>query len=270
MGKALTRVSAGGATCVALVYGLLVTFAYLNQRRFEYAPTHEDIKGYGTLTLEPWRNARGDFLGYVRHSPRPERVVVLFHGMGGEALNWRWYEDLIPENQTLILAEYPGFGARLGQPTEASLFRSAQSLMRAVQGKWQVPVTVIGESLGTGVACFIATHTRIDRLALVSPFTSVQDVAAHHLPFLPINTLLHDRFPSLTFVARAKTKLHVIHGAIDDVVPLALAQRLFSAYSGLEKTLTVVPGAGHDTINYAILKAPVAAAFRDFIRGSGR
>ena len=46
-----------------------------------------------------------------------KRIVVLFHGNGGEALDRTWLARLIPARDiTLVLAEYPGYGSKLGTP----------------------------------------------------------------------------------------------------------------------------------------------------------
>ena len=59
------------------------------------------------------------------------------------------------------------------------------------------PVYLVGESLGSGVASYLAgTYSnQIAGLILISPFSSLTDVAQHHFPLLPVRWFLVDRFP---------------------------------------------------------------------------
>lgn len=260
------RILLGVALAVAAAYVALVVFVYVNQRRLLYFPTHADRNGKGSPRLRPWRDPRGDLLGYCREPiGTPSRAVLFFHGNGGEALDRDWFTDVVPPGAVLCLAEYPGYGARKGEPTEAALFEAALGQFDALVSRWPVPVTVVGESLGSGVACYLASQRPVARVALVTPFSSAADVAQATYPFLPARLLLKDKYLSLVRAPALSAPLHVIHGTADDIIPLALARRLFDAWGGKPKVFTEVPGAGHNDIYGPILRSPIASSFRAFL-----
>jgi len=257
------------ALAAALLYATLLAFAFFAQRSLLYSPSHDDQLGRGNALFQPWHSLQGEFLGYLHgEQSHPRRVVVFFHGIGGEALNWSWYARLVPADELLVLAEYPGYGARAGSPAQRTIFASAVRLVDDVKAHWRAPITIVGESLGSSVACYVASRRGIDRMALVSPFSSVLDVAVGLLPFLPVRLLLTDRFPSAHYVTSVEVPLFMIHGSKDRIVPTRLARKLYSIYAGKQKTYVELPGVDHVTINHALLYAAAAQGYRDFLAGT--
>src|SRR5690606_37142261 len=119
-------------------YLFAMAAAFLLQRSLLYFPTQVDEKGVGRGEFQPLI-ADGGFVGYVRAATGSvRRVVVFFHGNGGEALDRGWIDQIVPTSDvTLILAEYPGYGARPGSPSEKANVQAARDLVRFAREKWQ-------------------------------------------------------------------------------------------------------------------------------------
>lgn len=251
-----------GLLILIVTLGVIATF----QRSLIYFPSHEDELGKGTGEFRPLQDKGGQFLGYVRTADNTERIVIFFHGNGGEALHRQWIGLILPEETvTVVLAEYPGYGALSGSPSEATIRSAALHVFDTVRVSWDGPITVLGESLGTAVASYVAAHRPIDRLALISPFTSLIAAARHHFPYLPVGLMLRDRFASDELLSQVQVPLHIIHGTDDMVVPFALGRQLFEDYPGDDKTFTELTGVDHNDIVMPIVKSPHAAAFRAFM-----
>jgi uncharacterized protein len=256
---------------LALVYGGFLIVAFFLQRRLQYFPTHRDLEGKGDDLFRPWRDRAGNFLGYVREGRAPTRVVMLFHGNGGEALDREWIAELAPDKDlVLILPEYPGYGGKTGSYSERSLYEAAEKAYDEAAAQWKLPITVIGESLGTGVATYLGAKRPVDRLALISAFSSLVEAAALHYRYLPVRWLLQDRYESFKHLAGLSTPLYLIHGTLDEIIPVGLARKLYEQYAGKTKKLTEVPGYGHNNIPSAIVDSPFADSFRRFVSGEDR
>jgi fermentation-respiration switch protein FrsA (DUF1100 family) len=251
-----------------VAYAAVVLLFALAQRRLQYIPSHEDPSGKGTERFRPWRGPSGELFGYLHGPAKPARVLLFFHGNGGEALHRDWVAPLAGEETLVALVEYPGYGARPGSPSETGLFAAATAAYDLVTAAHPgVPVVAMGESLGTGVASFLASQRPVERLALVSPFTSIGDVAVWHYPWLPVRWLLRDRYESARWLAEARVPLQVVHGDRDDIVPIRFAEALVAGYPGKPKALTRLEGAGHNDLVPALLNRPEAENFRRFVRG---
>ncbi len=102
----------------------------------------------------------------------------------------------------------------------------------------------VGESLGAGVAVELARRHDARMLALLCPFTSMPDMAAHRFPWLPGRWLVRARFDNLAKAASVRCPVLVAHGTDDPLVPMRYGERLSSAFAGPRRFLPL-PGEGH-------------------------
>src|SRR2546430_8602520 len=63
------------------------------------------------------------------------------------------------------------------------------------------------------------------RMVLVSPFTSVADMARRMVPFFPASWVRH-RFDTQSKAAGIALPVLIIHGTEDEVVPFAMGEQL--------------------------------------------
>lgn len=73
---------------------------------------------------------------------------------------------------------------------------------------------MIGFSVGSGPACYLAEKYPVGALVLEAPFASAFQVV------LPFGGLPGDRFPNAERVRNIKVPLLVIHGRKDRVIPV--------------------------------------------------
>jgi uncharacterized protein len=111
------------------------------------------------------------------------------------------------------------------------------------------PVYVVGESLGTGVACYIAGNypTVVQGVLLIAPYHNLTDVAQYHIRVLPAGLLLPDKFPSASLLSSYRGPVAIIVGGRDTVVPEKFGRALYDAYFGPKK-LWEIKDAGHNDL----------------------
>ena len=188
------------------------------------------------LTLEGWFKP-----------PEGRSTIVYFHGnaghIGERAFKARYFMD---RGYGFLLASYRGYGDNPGRPSEAGVYRDARAAIEFLAAEGIAPsgLVIYGESLGTGVACAMASEYDAAALVLEAPFSSLVDVAARHYWWTPARWLVRDRFESVHRIGSAEMPLLIFHGARDTVVPLKLAKRLYAA-AREPKELRILPGAGH-------------------------
>ncbi|MGB5011833.1 MAG: alpha/beta fold hydrolase, partial [Candidatus Dechloromonas phosphoritropha] len=140
------------------------------------APLAEVVAEARRGGLEPWPDAN-DFRGLLREPRAAARgTLVFFHGNAGHAGHRGWVaEALANAGLRVILAEYPGYGPRPGQPGEAALVRDAAETLARVREQFPGPLLVGGESLGAGVAAAVAANSpgEISGLLLITPWDSL-------------------------------------------------------------------------------------------------
>jgi len=196
--------------------------------------------------LERWTNSSGENIGLKRMSPQqPARGSVLMtYGNGSTAVDSAHYADDIQSAAALdmYIMEYPGYEDRPGKPSQESLFAAGADALQTLPTN--KPVYLVGESLGSGVASYLAgTYAnRIAGVVLISPFNSLTSVAQNHFPILPVALFLKDRFPSEDYLRNYHGKVGITVDGQDVIVPEKFGLRLYNGYAGPKKLWTFPNG----------------------------
>ena len=175
-------------------------------------------------------------------------AVLVAPGNGGNrAGRAELAEGLSGRGLAVLLIDYRGYGANPGSPSEDGLATDAEAAVHALGELGYPPERTLyfGESLGTGVVARLQLERPPAGLVLRSPFTGLADVGAHHYPWLPVRTLLRDRFPVTEPLASTKLPVTVIYGDRDSVVPTGLSARVADRVPNLAERV-VVAGADHN------------------------
>lgn len=227
------------------------------QRQMIYFPTVVEesvaLEEAARLELQPWRDDGGALIGWrTGNADTGLRRLVVFHGNAGFALNRNYYVHgfrSLQQQWAVYLFEYPGYGARPGAASEETIRYAAERALRQLLAQDSRPLYLLGESLGSGVASHLAAAFpgEVAGLFLVAPFSSLADVAAHHFWFLPVRTLLNERYDSMAALSRYEGPVAFLLAGEDEVVPKQFGQRLHDHYRG-PRWLREIPGAGHNTL----------------------
>lgn len=249
------------ATLVLLAflgYGLLALVLYLKQDRFVFHPGTESPAFQRAVSVLPgveeWRVAAepGVVLrGWLRRAPGGGRhgALLYFAGNTGDVAGQVEPFSRLRE-RTVVLMNYRGFGASGGRPSEAALCRDALALYDALVRRPDVDarrVDVVGYSLGSGVATFLAARRPIRRVVLLAPYASILALARDQFPWMPVKLLLRHPFDSVSRAPAIRSPLLCLIAAADEVIPRAHSLALFRAWGG-KKEYRVIPASTHGTI----------------------
>ena len=159
--------------------------------------------------------------------------------------------QLFPHH-ALCLMHYRGFGQSSGEASEAALHGDAQALY-AFARKQHDGIAVVGRSLGSGVAARLASERTVQRLALITPYNSIENVAAEHFPWLPVRWLIRDRFDSAAVASRITAPTTLIVAQRDTLIrPERSAQLAAHFPTGVARSVEI-PGADHNSVNNSSL-----------------
>ncbi len=191
--------------------------------------------------------------GILMETARARRILILFHG-NGELANEVEVGHGVVGDMNVLLVEYPGYGMdTTGRPTPASVRARADVAFEwARANSHGMPIWVMGHSIGSGPACYLAEKygAAVDRLILVSAFTSILDVIRAVVPWrlahASVCALLWraDLFDNVAALRDYRNPVYIVHGALDATMPVAMVARLEEA-SG-NPHVNVVPFARHN------------------------
>jgi pimeloyl-ACP methyl ester carboxylesterase len=222
-----------------VVVGCLVAYAFVAlaafalQRRLIYP-----VRGSGAApelsgaTLEKLAGKDGRTVHALYAKARADApTIVHFHGNGEELADMTDFVAVFRARGFGVLAvEYPGYGlSKPGDPNESAIYEDAEVALRHLienEGVASANVVLSGQSLGTGVAVEMASRGYGARLVLLSPYTSIVDVANGYFPILPNSLLVRDVFDNEKKAPSIGKPVLVAHGTDDEVIPFALGRRL--------------------------------------------
>lgn len=106
--------------------------------------------------------------GYLVGGEGP--VLLLIHGMAGTCENWRDVIEPLARHHTVIAPDLPGHGLSAGGPGDYSLGNLASGLRDLLIGLGHERATLVGHSLGGGIAMQFSYQfpELVERLVLVS------------------------------------------------------------------------------------------------------
>jgi fermentation-respiration switch protein FrsA (DUF1100 family) len=189
--------------------------------------------------------------GWYMKAPDPRGLVLYLHGNAGNRRDWAQIApEFVGRGYNLFLPDYRGYGDSQGKPSEQGLFRDGDAAWAWLNERAEregLPAYILGKSLGSGVATYLAATHSPAGLILDSAFTSMSEVIAHHARWLP-RFLIPSLFQSLARAEHIACPTLVLHGDQDDLVPLTHGLQLYDRLHA-PKALGVIPGAGHNDID---------------------
>jgi len=225
-------------------YCIIVVIVFFAQRALLYFPTPASAAAdQHIITLQNG----ADLQLQVYDTDKPDAVI--YFGGNAEAANVS-AQVMQPqlEGYAQYYLNYPGYGGSGGQPTEKSLFAAADRVFEFVAKRHQ-RIVLIGRSLGSGVAVYLASKHTIDRLVLITPFDSITEVATTHYPILPVRWLIRDRFDSLSRATQTQAPTLFLAAQYDRIIPAHHSESLFRAWPTDKAEYISISNADHNDIH---------------------
>jgi hypothetical protein len=215
-----------------------------------------DWQPLGFVYEDAWFTSRDGTRLHGWYFPCPGAAVhVLYcHGNGEDVAALGEYMDELRDRYgvSLLAFDFRGYGRSAGKPAEPGIIEdalAAQQWLARRAGVHVADVVLWGRSIGAAIAVQAAAAQGARGLILERTFTSLPDVAAWHYPWLPVRSLMRNRFDSLSHIGTYAGPLLQSHGTADEVVPFALGRRLFDAARAAPRQFVAMEGVTHNGPN---------------------
>ncbi len=230
---------------MACVYLAACGWLYLEQDSYLYFPPPRQAAD--TTPVMHLDRPDADLLVSTRLRTGP-RAVLYFGGNAEDvARSVPLLANAFPDAAIYAL-HYRSYGGSTGRPTERGLVGDGVALFDVIQ-RGHEEVTVIGRSLGTGVAIQVASQRPATRLVLVTAYDSIARLAARNFPYVPVKLLLRDQYDSCRYAPRVSVPTTLIVAGRDQVIPRSSTQHLLTCFNPGVARLRVLADAGHDDIS---------------------
>lgn len=208
--------------------------------------------------------------GWFIQNPHAKKVVLFSHGNGGNLDCFvPTLEAAVRAGASVFAYDYQGFGQSEGKPTLDGIIEDGQAAydyLVKVRNVARDRIVLFGQSMGTGVSCQLLKTRSAAALVLMSPYTSIVNVAREHLAWL--NLYPDFAFPkqdlnTLKMLGAVHPRTLIIHGEQDQTVPVHHSRTL--AASSIQPTeVLFVDHAGHNDL-MAVAPQKIIEAIRRYV-----
>jgi uncharacterized protein len=180
-------------------------------------------------------------------------LVLFFHGNGENLETLRWsgfYDELRLLGVPFLALDFPGYGRSTGTPSEEGLMATGDAAVAwARKLHPERPLVSCGWSLGAAVAIGTAArHPEAVRgLIALSPWTTLAEVAVVLFPEIAVKAMLREHYDSRMAANGVRAPALVIHGELDDLIPVAQGEEIASMLPGPARWVPV-PRTGHNDL----------------------
>lgn len=151
---------------------------------------------------------------------KSDKVVVYIHGNNYNLSHWgKLAEQYIASGWNVWMYDYRGYGKSEGKiHSEKQLFLDSEQFFKVVLEKYELDnIVVNGYSIGTGMACYLASKYPFSGLILDAPYYNLAKVMQKEFPLIP-TFLLKYKFRNNEYLQLSYMPVFLIHGEADELI----------------------------------------------------
>lgn len=216
--------------------------------------SYNELLTYSNQEYEEFKiDNNGDNLnGWVRFNVSPEKkspLLIFFVGnyqdSSGLLVNFA-KNDMYKyfENYNIMAIDYPGYGLSDGAPSDKTMFDAAIKTYDYAINQEYVDtdnIVVLGYSIGTGVATYLASERNVSGLILVSPYDRALSLYndALNIFYGPIKLLAKYKFNSIEYAPKISVAPLIFTSYNDGVINYKFSLNLAKHFKNVYKTVVL-------------------------------
>ena len=180
---------------------------------------------------------------------RGKKRAVIYFGGNAEQLESTAFEfaGKITE-QTVYLVNYRGYGGSSGSPNEKGILKDALAVFYEISREHR-SVIMMGRSLGSGVATYVASKREVEKVVLITPYDSLKNVAGDIYKIFPTSILATERYESKSFAKNIECPTLIVYSGEDEVISNKRTEYLIEAFAPKKLTVKKINSATHNDIS---------------------
>jgi esterase/lipase len=160
--------------------------------------------------------------------PPSKGVILYLHGnKGSNRRCLHQAENMSGHGYDIFMPDYRGYGKSDGATlSDEQLYSDMQKVYDFLKGHYaEEKIVIVGYSLGSGMASYLAAKNNPQQLLLLAPFISLVDMKDRHIPIVP-DFLLKYKFRNDLHLSQMHCPVTLFHGTNDRVIPFESSEIL--------------------------------------------
>jgi pimeloyl-ACP methyl ester carboxylesterase len=220
-------------TFFGIIYLLYVSYIYFNQAEMVFIANKlpNDYKFEFNQSFEEFNIPSYDgkkLNGLLFKVSNPKGLIFYLHGNAGSLDSWgnnaKIYTDL---GYDIFFLDYRGFGKSEGKiKSQGQVFRDLNVIYDKIISKYKnKQKVIIGYSIGTGLATYLASIKNPDKLILQAPYYNFLEFSSTRAPYFP-DFLKKFQFETNKYIIKIKAPIYIFHGNQDQLISIKNSVRL--------------------------------------------
>lgn len=179
-------------------------------------------------------------------------VILYLHGNKGNVSRGAYQANSFKiDDYDIFIPDYRGYGKSDGKITnDRQLLNDANAVYEYLKKYYkESQIVIVGYSLGSGMASYVASKNKPARLFLAAPFTSLVDIKNKYLWMIP-DFILKYRLANKEHLKNVTAPVTIIHGTEDEVVTYSHSENLKEKFPEIE--LITLNGVGHRNLIFKL------------------
>ena len=188
--------------------------------------------------------SNGEQLDVFYQKKSSTKVILYSHGNNEYLAKIQpWLNKMVARGYSVLAYDYAGYGASSGKASVRQSIIDIETAYHFLTRKEHFSpqsIIVVGYSVGSGPATYLATKFKVKKLILIAPFASAaQVVLPWQMPF--------DKFKNAELLSQKKVPLTIFHGDKDMLIPYRNSKKIYKS-ARHPKKLIKINGADHKNI----------------------
>ena len=237
------------------IYLAICGYLYFNQEALLF-PGSRLPKNYKYTFQGPFneytvKTKDGDTMSACLFKATNSRGLIFYlHGNGGDLQSWGdvavHYNAL---SYDVFMVDYPGYGKSTGHiKTMQQLLNSVSAAYAFIKPKYpEDHIVILGYSIGSGLAAWLTSKNHPQKLLLLAPYYSLNDLVKWHYPYLP-EIILKYHINTYQYIQDVRAPVTIFHGDQDEVIYYGSSLKL-KKYLKRGDSLITLHGQQHNGID---------------------
>ena len=245
----LIRIVAIGAAIALALWLVLCLLLFGAQDKLLFYPKKLSIEAFaqagdppGVDTVELAMADGTVVRGWLVNNEEKESNLLIYYGGNAEEVSRLIARMGELEGWDIVLMNYRGYGASDGTASETTMCSDALEIydhFTRMDDYSNGKVVVMGRSIGTGVAVFVASQRDTSAVILVSPYDSMTSMVQEMIPFVPVNLILRHKFNTIERAPGITAPLLNLTGSEDTTIPVCHSKLVADHWGGDMKMVEI-------------------------------
>lgn len=238
-----------------VIYLIYVSYVYFNQAEMVFyankLPTNfkfEFNQNFEELNIASFDGKIQN--GLLFKVENPKGLIFYLHGNAGSIDSWGNNAEIFTNlGYDIFFLDYRGFGKSEGQiENQDQVFKDISIVYDVVITNYKNKKNIIiGYSIGTGLATYLASVKKNDFLILQAPYYNFLEFSTGRVPFFP-DFLKKFHFETNKYFLQIKTPIYIFHGKDDSLIGIQNSYNLEKLFKETD-SLFVLENQEHIGIN---------------------